>query len=160
MQSSPYETAAPPPPPVQAHSDPTEVVGRRIGALLIDSILFFVLFIVMGIATGGGHKSSNGASVNLTGPAFLLFVAITLLYFALCEGNGGQTLGKKLLGIRVVSEDGSKPSWGQITGRTLLRLVDSLPAFYILGLISVLATGRGRRQRIGDMAAHTRVVAA
>jgi uncharacterized RDD family membrane protein YckC len=143
-----------------SHTDQTDIVGRRIGALFIDSLLFAVVFVLMGAATGGNSSSDNSASVRLGGPAFFLFVAITLVYFFVCEGTTGQTLGKRLLGIRVVSEDGSRASWGQVGARTALRLVDSLPAFYIVGLITVLATGRGRRQRIGDIGAHTRVVPA
>lgn len=141
-------------------ADGTEVVGRRIGALLIDSLLFAVVFFVVGIASGGARSGHGHASINLGGSPFLLFLAITFVYFILCEGMTGQTLGKRLLRIRVVSADGSRASWGQVVARTLLRIVDSLPAFYIVGLVSVLATGERRRQRVGDLAASTRVVGA
>jgi uncharacterized RDD family membrane protein YckC len=47
-----------------------------------------------------------------------------------------------------------------VLARTVLRIVDALPIFYIVGLITVLATGRGRRQRVGDLAAGTLVVSA
>jgi uncharacterized RDD family membrane protein YckC len=139
--------------------DTTDVVGRRIGALIIDSLLLVPVFILIGVATGGGKSGDGGASVHLGGGGFLLFIALTLLYFTVCEGTTGQTLGKRLLGIRVVSEDGSRPSWGAAVLRNVLRIVDSLPFLYIIGLICVLATGE-RRQRVGDMAAHTRVVRA
>ena len=147
---------APPPPP--AAGDPTDVVGRRIGALFIDGLLFVPVFILLGIATGGAESSDGNASVNLGPGPFLLFLAITFGYFIVCEATSGQTLGKRLLGIRVVSDDGSQPSWGKVIGRTLLRIVDSLPAFYIVGLISVLATGKSGHKRVGDLAAGTRVV--
>jgi uncharacterized RDD family membrane protein YckC len=140
--------------------DSTEVVGRRIGALLIDGILLGIIFVIVGLATGGGHSGHNSASVHLGGSATLLFIAITFVYFIACEGTTGQTLGKRLLGIRVVSGDGAPASFGQVVGRTLLRLVDALPVLYIVGLISVLATGRGRRQRVGDLAVGTFVVPA
>jgi uncharacterized RDD family membrane protein YckC len=153
----PYQQA-PPAPPATAHADPTEVVGRRIGALLLDSILLGVVFVVLGIITGGAKSGDNSASVNLGGGPFVLFLAITLAYFVLCEGTSGQTLGKRALSIRVVSEQGSKAGWGQVTARNVLRVIDSLPAFYIVGLITVLITGRGRHERIGDIAGHTRVV--
>jgi uncharacterized RDD family membrane protein YckC len=139
--------------------DSTEVVGRRIGALLIDSVLFAGLFVILAVATGGAESSDGSARVNLTGGPFVLFLAIMLAYFVICEGTSGQTLGKHLLRIRVVSDDGSRAGWGQVIGRNLLRVVDSLPIFYLVGLISVVATGE-RRKRIGDLAAGTRVVAA
>jgi uncharacterized RDD family membrane protein YckC len=71
----------------------------------------------------------------------------------------GQTLGKRLLGIRVVNQDGSRVSFGASFIRNILRIVDALPVLYIVGLITVLATGE-RRQRVGDLAARTRVVRA
>jgi uncharacterized RDD family membrane protein YckC len=141
-------------------ADSTEVVGRRIGALIIDAVLLAIVFVVVGIASGGGRSGKGSASVTLDSSATLIFLAITLTYFFICEGTTGQTLGKRLLGIRVVSLDGSRASWGQVLGRTLLRVVDSLPILYIVGLIAVLATGSGRRQRVGDLAAGTLVVAA
>jgi uncharacterized RDD family membrane protein YckC len=141
-------------------ADSTEVVGRRIGALIIDAVLLAVVFFVVGLASGGGHSGNGRASITLGSSATLVFLGITLAYFFICEGMTGQTLGKRLLGIRVVSADGSRASWGQALGRTLLRVVDSLPILYIVGLITVLATGRGRRQRVGDLAAHTLVVPA
>jgi uncharacterized RDD family membrane protein YckC len=140
--------------------DGTEVVGRRIGALLIDGILLGVVFVVVGLATGGGHSGHGRAGIQLGGSGTLVFLAVTFAYFIACEATTGQTLGKRLLGIRVVSADGSRPGLGQVVGRTLLRVVDALPIFYIVGLITVLATGRGRRQRVGDLAAGTFVVPA
>ncbi|MEA2467599.1 MAG: hypothetical protein QOJ57_1725 [Thermoleophilaceae bacterium] len=141
-------------------ADSTEVVGRRIGALLIDGVLLGIVFFVVGLATGGGHSGHGRASIHLGGSATLVFLGITLAYFLICEGATGQTLGKRLIGIRVVSADGSRASWGQVLARTVLRIVDALPIFYIVGLITVLATGRGRRQRVGDLAAGTLVVSA
>src|SRR3954469_4023988 len=107
--------------------DSTEVVGRRIGALLIDGILLGIVFVVVGLATGGGHSGHGNASVHLGGSATLLFLAITFVYFIVCEGTTGQTIGKRLLGIRVVSADGSRASFGQVLGRPVLRILDALP---------------------------------
>jgi uncharacterized RDD family membrane protein YckC len=139
--------------------DHTDVLGRRIGAMLIDTVLFAVVFVVVGLATGGGHSGHHRAGVHLGGSATLVFLAITFAYFIACEGATGQTLGKRLLGIRVVSADGGSASWGQVTVRTLLRIVDALPVLYIVGLVTALATGE-RRQRVGDLAARTQVVPA
>ena len=71
----------------------------------------------------------------------------------------GQTLGKKLLGIRVARLDGGTPTTGNIVLRTILRPIDGLPFAYLLGLIVILATGQ-RRQRIGDLAGGTTVTKA
>jgi uncharacterized RDD family membrane protein YckC len=141
-------------------ADSTETVGRRIGAQVIDSILLGVVFVVVGVATGGGESGHGSASVHLGSAATLAFLAICFAYYTACEGTTGQTLGKRLLGIRVVRVDGSRPSLGQAAARTLLRIVDVLPLLYIVGLITALASGPGRRQRVGDLAAGTYVVPA
>ncbi|MGN6679291.1 MAG: RDD family protein, partial [Streptosporangiaceae bacterium] len=62
----------------------------------------------------------------------------------------GQTAGKALLGLRVLRTDGAKARSGPIAIRTFLRLADELPAFYLLGFIVMLITGR-RRLRLGDL---------
>ena len=59
--------------------------------------------------------------------------------------------------IRVVRDDGAKPGVGPTFIRTLLRFIDGL-FLYIVGVISIFATGE-RRQRLGDLAAKTKVVA-
>jgi uncharacterized RDD family membrane protein YckC len=68
----------------------------------------------------------------------------------------GQTLGKRLLRLRVVDAEGLRLQFSQIVIRNLLRFVDMLPAFYLVGGIACLA-GR-RAQRLGDLAANTIVV--
>jgi uncharacterized RDD family membrane protein YckC len=77
-------------------------------------------------------------------------------HFTLLEGYLGQTVGKMLLGIKVIREDtGEVPGLGAAAIRTLLRLIDGLFA-YLVGFIAVLSSSK--RQRLGDMAAHTLVV--
>jgi len=79
------------------------------------------------------------------------------LYFTYFEGSSGQTLGKKALGIKVVKENGNKLTYGDAFIRTILRIIDSIGA-YLLGLIVILVSQK--KQRIGDLAAHTIVVKA
>lgn len=72
--------------------------------------------------------------------------------------HGGQTPGMKFLGLKIVrEEDGGEPTLGQHTLRWLLLIVDGLAAG-LEGLL-IMVTSR-RRQRLGDMAAHTLVVRA
>ena len=110
---------------------------------------------VLGDTSSGG----GGASVNLEGVSALVFFALVFLYYGLSEAMTGQTLGKRLFGVRVVSADGSRPSTGAIAGRTALRIIDGLPFAYLVGLVAIVATG-SRRQRIGDLAADTTVARA
>ncbi|MCP4373689.1 MAG: RDD family protein [Deltaproteobacteria bacterium] len=68
----------------------------------------------------------------------------------------GQTLGKRLLKLRVMDEQGLRLQFSQIVIRNLLRFVDSLPLFYMVGGMACLISKRA--QRLGDFAANTLVV--
>jgi hypothetical protein len=75
-------------------------------------------------------------------------------YPIVCEGAfNGQTPGKRVMDLRVVSADGAPVGWIAAIVRNLLRTVDMLPFAYTVGLISSLADPHGRR--LGDMVAHT-----
>ena len=68
----------------------------------------------------------------------------------------GQTPGKRMAGIRIVTRDGGIPGAGAILIRNIFRLIDSLPAFYVIGLTTTIFSKQ--RVRIGDMAAGTLLV--
>lgn len=68
----------------------------------------------------------------------------------------GQTIGKRVLRLRVVDVSGLKLQFNQVVIRNLLRAVDSLPVFYMVGGISTLLSSRA--QRLGDLAANTIVI--
>ena len=78
-------------------------------------------------------------------------------YYILFEGfNGGRTPGKAAFGIQVVSADGTPLTLGAVTLRTLMRLIDFLPAAYAAGAVSIVASPRN--QRLGDLVAGTVVI--
>lgn len=80
--------------------------------------------------------------------------AVSLLYAAALEWFWqGQTVGKRLLGLRVMDARGLPLTWPQVLMRNLLRVVDVLPAMYLAGGVSCLSTRHG--QRIGDLVAGT-----
>lgn len=89
---------------------------------------------------------------------------MVLAYFGISIGYGivaewywrGQTLGKRLLRLRVMDEHGLRLQFSQIVIRNLLRFVDMLPAFYLVGGVACLLSRRA--QRLGDFAANTIVV--
>ena len=146
-----------------AHAGARELSGegvfaRRFAAAVIDSVVLAVVWVVVALATGGGHSNAHGAGLHTGGAATLAVAGISLLYFFLAESMTGQTIGKKVAGIRVVRRDGTRAGAGPILVRTLLRIVDGLPFLNIVGLISIAASGSGRRQRVGDLAAETVVV--
>lgn len=94
-----------------------------------------------------------------------LGIGLTILaYFAIWTGYGillewlwsGQTLGKRALGTRVVDGTGRKLEFPQIALRNLLRFLDALPGFYLVGGAAMLLNGR--YQRLGDLVANTIVL--
>ena len=140
------------PPLVDIHED-VHVTGRRILATIVDGLIFGALYGVMALLFGVLFGGTNGYMQAIPG---VLSAVIVVLYYILLEGYLGQTLGKMLLGIKVVREDnGEVPGLGGATIRTLLRLVDGL-FDYLVAFITVLISGKN--QRLGDMAAHTLVV--
>jgi hypothetical protein len=68
----------------------------------------------------------------------------------------GRTPGKRMAGVRIVMEDGRLPGAMPLLIRNVLRLLDSLPAFYLIGLVATLVTRNA--VRIGDLAAGTILV--
>lgn len=68
----------------------------------------------------------------------------------------GQTLGKKVLQLRVVDVQGLRLEFSQVAIRNLLRAVDSIPLLYLTGGLACLISRRC--QRLGDMAANTIVI--
>jgi uncharacterized RDD family membrane protein YckC len=85
------------------------------------------------------------------------FFVSQYLYYVLFETFwSGQTPGKRLMGLRVVQTGGTPVTFLTSAVRNFLRVVDSRPLFYGLGVFLVFLTGR--RQRLGDLAAGTLVV--
>jgi uncharacterized RDD family membrane protein YckC len=132
------------------------VTGRRVLAIIVDSILFSVLFWVMSMLFGSSSAQGGQVNATLTGLPFVLYLLLVFAYFTLMEGSLGQTVGKMLLGIKVVREDnGGVPGFKLAAIRTVLRVIDGLFA-YLVGFIAVQISAKN--QRLGDMAANTLVV--
>jgi uncharacterized RDD family membrane protein YckC len=135
-------------------------IPLRFVAVLLDTVIvFFPLVIVVGLMTGGGYAQRGAgyanAGVDVGGNAVWLLLALAVGYYVVCEATTGMTLGKRMVGIRVVAEDGEHLTLGAAVVRNLLRLVDAL-VFYLVGFLFALTSTRG--QRLGDRAAHTIVV--
>ncbi|HEY2732485.1 MAG TPA: RDD family protein [Polyangiales bacterium] len=97
----------------------------------------------------------------LAGFAKALYVVIGFAvqwgYGALFEWHRhGQTVGKRVVGLRVLSSVGTPITFGQAAVRNLLRTIDMLPGAYLVGGVSALCDRRGRR--FGDVVADTVVV--
>jgi len=134
--------------------------GNRGFAALVDFILatlIFVgaLFLFSTLADAVGFESAS----PYFGIGVLLTFAVAWSYFILLEWLGnGQTIGKRIFGLRVIAEDGAPAGFTAVLVRNLLRMVDFLPGFYGFGLLAIVVSSRS--QRLGDLAAGTFVVRA
>lgn len=87
----------------------------------------------------------------------VIYFGLSILYGLVLEWVWrGQTLGKRILGLRVMDEEGRRLQPQQIVVRNLLRFLDALPLLYLVGGTAMLATRHW--QRLGDRAACTIVV--
>jgi uncharacterized RDD family membrane protein YckC len=126
----------------------------RCMAMFIDIAVVMVIMRVMQAFVMVGAIVSQDLAIAAQ---FLLQFLISFGYGAILELLwGGQTLGKKVMRLRVMDERGLKLRPSQVVIRNLLRFVDMLPQFYALG--GVIAWFSKRCQRLGDLAAGTVVV--
>lgn len=112
-----------------------------------------------GTSSGAGQLDGNGDEVALAAVAVtaLLLFSVQFGYHVLFETlASGRTPGKRWTGLRVVTTGGGPVSFLTSVVRNLLRVVDFLPGFYGVAIVSVLATRHN--QRLGDIAAGTLVV--
>ncbi len=108
-------------------------VSTRLGAYLIDLIVVFALtnLFIPG-ALGNGKTSGNLAFWGVGASAFGVLAS---LYFLLMTGLSGQTIGKMILGIKVIGIDGSPPGWSSLFFREVIGRFISQAAGIQLGYI-------------------------
>ena len=147
-------------------------VASRAFAALIDYLICFVGFIVVGIlltvfvASNGSSASQPGATSGPASMSDAWVVAVLVLvqfvtlwgYYVLFEGLAdGQTPGKRMLRLRVVRDGGYSVTFGASAVRNLVRIVDLQPIFtYAVGVTSIVMSRSGKR--LGDLVAGTIVV--
>lgn len=159
VESRPAATARSTPAPVRgAGGYRFARLGDRFIAFLLDTVLLSGLFAVVDAWAFMRWSTVDGAELQVTAAslviAIMLNTSILFLYGWLLEAACGATLGKALVGIRIVrtSDCGSLSACAV---RNVLRIVDGL-GFYLVG--AAVACCSDVRQRVGDMCAHTAVV--
>jgi uncharacterized RDD family membrane protein YckC len=147
---------------------PIAGIGSRFLAILTDSFIqgatLFFLFLGFALIVSAAPKIPGAAAaVSDTGAKW--FVAgVVLFYFLLYWGYyslfeafwNGQTPGKRLLKIRVIKDSGRQITLFEALARNLLRVIDMLPSFYLVGVITMLCNRE--QKRLGDLVAGTIVV--
>ena len=146
---------------------PLAGLGSRFVAILLDYlvqgafVLLLILIFFVFLSGVSSHVSSRVSDSQSAKWGVAIAIAIPFLlqwgYFTLFEAFWrGQTPGKRVMRIRVIQQTGRQVSLFESMGRNLVRVVDWLPAFYIVGAISLFVTRR--QQRLGDLIAGTLVV--
>src|SRR5664279_3221634 len=151
---------------------------KRLFAYIIDFILLLLFFVSMKyFYYGGFNKVSNEVLQNHVGIDILTISIPMLLYSLVTEiMMHGQTIGKKLMNIRVISLDGGEPElsqylvrwmfkayeWPFFFGYTVLSRVSLIVYIIITGffgiIVVIIIAVSKKNQRLGDLAANTVVV--
>lgn len=145
---------------------------KRLAAYLTDAFILFIYLLSMCYLLFGGLDMLNESSMGFV----ILVIVLPMVFFnCACELlMNGQTIGKKIFKIRVVSLDGGEATFGQYALRWFLRFYEwgsimytiffgnPVIGFLILllgGIISIIIIAtNSRSQRLGDIAAGTAVV--
>lgn len=133
-------------------------IGSRFYAALIDFLLLALIFLVgyyvnerfiseLGDVLGKWFSALGGVIVFVLNWGYYMVFEIT---------TNGQSLGKRVLGLRVIKEGGYPISFADSAIRNLVRIADFLPLFYGVGLLVMLLNKNW--QRLGDLAAGTLVI--
>jgi uncharacterized RDD family membrane protein YckC len=146
-----------------------KTLRARTWAGWIDVLILFVVSVIVSAVSGNAHIGSwttinsgvvtqhSGISINLpTGP-LLVWIALAMLYYSVDEVLTAQTVGKRLMSLKVIMVNGQPVSGNAIVLRTLGRFIDVLPVFYLVGWIMMRGPHRPP-QRLGDRLAGTTVV--
>ena len=149
---------------------PTQVVGRRVVAYIIDWVILAAIVAISwyaltknahpGSCGGGGGFEINGQCRGFTdsgkrGIWFAIIAIAAIGILIVMQGLTGKTPGKAIVGIKVIKSDGGPPGIGRAILREILWIVDGL-FVNLVGFISAMTSQNN--QRVGDMAAGTFVV--
>ena len=126
-------------------------VGERMLACMID---YFVIFVYMMIVSYIIDLISNSSGDNVL---IMIFFIPMMFYSFISEITmHGQSLGKKIMKIKVVKIDGSQPTVWNFFIRWIFRIVDITMLYGSVAIVTIIINGKG--QRFGDIAAKTTVI--
>lgn len=140
---------------------PLAGIGSRFLAVAVDTLIQFGVTLVLGV-TGIVVFAASFSHVRRAGIWVLAIfgLAYFLLQFGYFAGFeawwNGQTPGKRHLHLRVIKDSGRPISVYDSVARNFLRIVDSLPGFYGIGIVAMLLNTENKR--LGDFVAGTVVV--
>lgn len=134
-------------------------VGYRLIAAMVDWLLFLAIYLVLFTLFFSPLTSMGGTNFGrfLINTMGFIFGGLFIFYNLLCEIlMNGQSIGKRMLKIKVVKLDGTQPTLSSYLLRWVLRIIDTTITFGGLAVVLIAFTENG--QRVGDIAAGTTVI--
>lgn len=129
-------------------------LGDRIIGRLVDGLVIAAYVIAIVLVIGFGNIDRF---FSINGWLVVLFALPIAFYDLISEILlDGQSVGKKVMGIKVISLNGAQPSLGQYLLRWIFRIVDFSLSGSLVAVIMVAVTEK--KQRLGDMLAGTALV--
>ena len=140
-------------------------IGSRFIAALVDTVIILALQVIVILALLLLARLLLGPNFDFDNPFFAWVLGLLGLvaflffwgYYILFEvAWNGQSIGKRWVGLRVIKTDGTPITLTESIVRNLVRLIDFLPAYYGVGVVTMFINAQARR--LGDLAAGTLVV--
>jgi len=136
-------------------------IGSRFLAIAFDSLVQFIVYFILLLLLAfllpdlGRYWASAGiwTIAAFTLVSFVLYWGYYAIFEALWNG---QTPGKRHAGIRVIKDSGRRITAFEAIGRNLVRIIDQIPGFYAVGIITMFLNEKNKR--LGDFVAGTVVV--
>ena len=129
------------------------MIAKLIDYVLITLIFTLLLILSIPVVIDMSEMVGEEMGFILAALYLVVFAALPLAYLVLTEYFMGRTVGKWLLGLRLITDTGQSPGFWSIFLRNILILADQ---FFLIGLIFMWL--HGKEQRIGDLAAGTLVI--
>jgi uncharacterized RDD family membrane protein YckC len=139
---------------------PLAGIGSRFLAIALDTLLqvgaYIVLWLIAALLSIEGFLPTVGKQWGVAIVIFLAFLVQFGYYTTFESVWNGQTPGKRWTHLRVIQDSGRPISPYDAILRNLLRIVDSLPTLYAVGIVTILLSRENKR--VGDYAAGTVVI--
>ncbi|MFC0211264.1 RDD family protein [Paenibacillus chartarius] len=142
----------------------TAGIGSRAVAGILDLLILGAVNMILYLAIIFIAIPMQAAG-NVPAESFAYGIAAILVVFVLLNAGyyvgteyymGGRTIGKRIMGLRVLRDNGQPATLLSVIIRNIFRLLDMLPSYYMLGAITMMFSAKDKR--IGDMVAGTVVI--
>lgn len=144
----------------------TPTVGARLSSSLVDMVVMFLMvgipslllpLLILHPVKGQKITAEQNRTITLI---YLVVVIVVLAGYLALERLKGASMGRRLLGLRLITKEGARPSWGRLLLKYAAVLAVAVyPLFFLLVLLALLYASVQPERRNGlDLLAGTRVV--